>query len=120
MKSIAPVLSVKAVEKSVAWFQRVLDFQIAYPSQLPGDGESLSYAVISNGNVTIHLGLESAMNITAGNGGCHLDTDDFEVVHARAIKEEAIVYLPLHTNPVGKRSFGIKDPDGNLIAIAAT
>lgn len=40
MKTIAPVLSVKAVEKSVAWFQRVLDFQIAYLNQQPDEDES--------------------------------------------------------------------------------
>ena len=118
MKTIAPVLSVKAVEKSVAWFQRVLDFQITYLNQQPDEDESSNYAVISNGDVTIHLGLESELNIIVGNGGCHLSTDNFDSVHDRAIRQGAIVYLPLHTNPVGKRSFGIKDPDGNLIAIA--
>lgn len=118
MKTIAQVLSVESVVKSVAWFQRLLDFQIAYLNQQPDENESSNSAVISNGDVTIHPGLQSELDIIAGNGGCHLSTDDFDSVHDRAVRQGAMVYLPLHTNPVGKRSFGINDQDGNLIAIA--
>ena len=118
MKPIAPVFTVKSVSESVAWFQQVLDFQAAYLNEEPGEADSLNYAVISNEDVTIHLGRESDMDVVAGNGGCHMDTNNFDSVHERAVREGASVYLPLHTNPAGQRSFGVKDPDGNLIAIA--
>jgi predicted enzyme related to lactoylglutathione lyase len=50
-----------------------------------------------------------------GQGGANFVTPDFDAVHQRAPESGATFYIDLGEIPSGARTFGIKDPDGNLI-----
>ena len=77
-----------------------------------GEENSLNYAVLRNG---IHLGLERDMGVLAGNGGCNFVTRQFDEMHNRAVNANAKFHVDLGEIPSGARSFGIRDPDGNIL-----
>ena len=117
MTSIAPVLTVKSVARSVEWYQRLLGFEAVYLNEEPGEDDSLNYAVLRSGSISIHLGRESDMGMVAGNGGCQINTERFEEIHQIATDEGADFHLAMGRNPVGERNFGIRDLDDNRIVI---
>ena len=80
-----------------------------------GEVNSLNYAVLRNGNAGIHLGLERDMGGLAGNGGCNFVTQQFDEMHNRAVNANANFHVDLGEIPSGARSFGIRDPDGNIL-----
>ena len=116
MDSVQPVLTVRSVYRAVDWYCAVLGFEVAYLNEHPGVEGSLNYAVLRNGPVGLHLGLERDMEVVAGQGGCNFVTHQFEAAYESARKANATFYLELAEIPSGARTFGIKDPDGNLIA----
>ncbi len=117
MASIVPVLIVKSVYRSVEWYQRLLGFEPIYLNEQAGEDNSLNYAVLRSGPISIHLGRETDMNMLAGNSSCQINTDGFDALYQRTLKENAEIFLPLSKNPVGERNFGIKDPDENQIVV---
>ncbi len=116
MESVAPVLTVKSVYEAVTWYQEVLRFESVYLNEEPGEEDSLNYAVLRNGNVALHLGLEEDMENVAGQGACNFDTREFDKTYQEAKAADVTFYVELRKTPTGQRSFGIKDPDGNLIS----
>ena len=74
-----------------------------------------NYAVLRNGNAGLHLGLADDMENPAGQGGCNFVTRDFDAAHQSVRDAGATFYIELSQIPTGARTFGIKDPDGNLI-----
>lgn len=115
MESVEPVLIVKSVLLSVDWYSNFLGFAADYLNEEPDEADSLNYAVLRNGNAGIHLGLERDMGIPAGNGGCNFVTRQFDELYRRAMDANATFHVELGEIPSGARSFGIKDPDGNLL-----
>ena len=120
MATIVPVLTVKSVYRSVEWYQRLLDFDPVYLNEQSGEDDSLNYAVLRAGAISIHLARDSDTNMLAGNSSCQINTDRFETIYQLSRQENAEIFLPLSCNPVGERNFGIKDPDGNQIVITET
>ena len=115
MESVEPVLTVKSVYRSVDWYCNFLGFTADFLNEELGEENSLNYAVLRNGNAGIHLGLESDMGVLAGNGGCNFVTRQFDVLHTRAVNANAKFHVDLGEIPSGARSFGIRDPDGNIL-----
>lgn len=115
MESVQPVFTVKSVYDAVAWYQDVLRFETTFLNDAPGKADSANYAVLRNGSAGLHLGLERDMLNAAGQGSCNFGTKDFDETHQRAKDAGATFFIELSTIPTGQRTFGIKDPDGNLI-----
>ncbi len=115
MESANPVFTVKSVYESVTWYQDVLLFETVFLNEEPGEEGSLNYAVLRNGSAGLHLGLEQDMKNVKGQGGCNFNIRDFDETHQRAKSAGVTFYIELGTIPTGQRTFGIKDPDGNLI-----
>lgn len=115
MESVAPVFTVKSVRDAIAWYENVLEFEAVYLNEEPGEEDSLNYAVLRNGSVGLHLGREREMDNVAGQGACNFDTKAFDETYERAKAQGATFHIELGTIPTGQRTFGIKDPDGNLI-----
>ena len=113
MESAQPVFTVKSVENAIEWYCDVLGFEAEFVHE--GPNHPANYAVLRNGDAGLHLGLESDMENLAGQGGCNFVTRDFDAAHQSALDNGATFYLELGQIPTGARSFGIKDPDGNLI-----
>lgn len=117
MPTITPILIVKSVYRSVEWYQRLLGFESVYLNEQSGEDDSLNYAVLRAGSISIHLGREADMSMLAGNSSCQINTDRFDDCYQLVRQENAALFLALGRNPVGERTFGITDPDGNQIVI---
>jgi len=120
MSHIAPVLMVKSVYRAVDWYGAVLDMQPAYLNEEPGEEDSLNYAVLRSGSVTLHLGKEGDLSedlqARAGHGGCEINVLDYDAYRQRAVEQgERISHEG--KNPVGQRNFMLRDPDGNTLVI---
>lgn len=116
MENVAAVLTVTDMRRSLAWYENVLLFEASYLNEVAGSPESLNYAVLRNGNVSVHLGLHGDMGVPAGQGACNFDVREYDEYLRRAQDAEATFYLPPGQIPTGQRTFGIKDPDGNLLS----
>ena len=114
MRSGQPVFTVRSVNDAIDWYQDILGFEAVFRSE-PAEKDSLDYAVLLNGNAGLHLGCETAMENIAGQGACNFVTKEFNQV-LRSVKDAGVpFYINLSEIPSGQRTFGIKDPDGNLI-----
>ena len=115
MESAQPVLTVKSVYDAVDWYERVLGFSAVYLNEEPNEPDSLNYAVLSRGRVGVHLGREGDMGVIAGNGGANFVTRDYDALLAAARDSGAQFHVEPGEIPTGARTFGIRDPDGNLL-----
>ena len=113
MESAQPVFTVRSVEDAIGWYRDVLGFEAEFIHE--GPSHPANYAVLRNGNAGLHLGLADDMGNQAGQGGCNFVTRDFDAAHQSARDNSATFYIELSQIPTGARTFGIKDPDGNLI-----
>jgi len=116
MRSAQPVLIVNSVYDAIAWYQDVLGFETVLRNEQPGREDSLSYAVLLNGSVGLHLARAAEMENVAGQGACNFVTKEFEQALQSAKDAGAKFYAELGQIASGRRTFGVKDPDGNLIA----
>lgn len=71
--------------------------------------------MLRNGNAGIHLGVERDMGFLAENGGCNFVTRQFDELRNKAANAKAKFHVDLGEIPSGARSFGIRDPDGNIL-----
>lgn len=113
MESAQPVFTVKSVSEAIQWYREVLGFEADFVHE--GPGHPANYAVLSNGNAGLHLGLEADMENVAGQGAANFITRDFDAAHQHVRDHRATFYIELSRIPSGARTFGIRDPDGNLI-----
>lgn len=113
MRSIEPVFTVKSVADAISWYRETLGFEPVFVNDPQG---SQNYAVLRNGSATLQLGLEQDMANVAGQGGCSILTAEFESVLANVRRLGIPFYVEPSRIPTGQRTFGIRDPDGNLIA----
>jgi uncharacterized glyoxalase superfamily protein PhnB len=115
MESAQPVLTVRSVEDALVWFRDVLQLEAGFVHR--GPDHPANYAVLSNGGAGLHLGLEQDMENVAGQGACNFVAREFDELYQRARHAGATFFIELSEIPTGARTFGIKDPDGNLITI---
>ncbi len=113
MESAQPVFTVRSVEDAIGWYRDVLGFEAEFVHE--GPNHPANYAVLRKGNAGLHLGLADDMENAAGQGACNFVTRDFDAAHQSARDHRATFYIELSQIPTGARTFGIKDPDGNLI-----
>ena len=118
MDSIQPVLAVRSVDDSVQWYERVLHFTTSFRNEREQEPESVNYAVLDNRGAGLHLALERDMENVAGQGAFNLITRDFDEIHRRAMELDVSFFIEVTEIPTGQRSFGVKDPGGNLITLA--
>ncbi len=114
MESAQPVLIVKSVAEAVAWYIEVLGFEPVYLNPGAAAGPP-NYAVLRNGDAGLHLGLEAEMLNGAGQGAANSVTGAFEETCRRARESGAPFFIEAGEIPSGARTFGIRDPDGNLL-----
>ncbi len=115
MESAQPVFTVKSVREAITWYQEVLRFESVYLNETRDAENTPNYAVLRNGSAGLHLGWERDMENVAGQGACNFTTRDFDETYQRVKAARATFYIELSEIPTGARTFGIKDPDGNLI-----
>lgn len=110
-----PVLRVSSMERSMEYYTRVLGFEIAWCAEDDGEGELCMLALdeidllLSTGD---HLGGPPSFT-----GTLYISTTGVEDYYAR-IADEVDVIWPLEQMEYGVQEFGIRDPDGYLLAFS--
>ena len=110
-----PVLRVTDLARSVAFYRDVIGFTAAPPG---GDEEGTPFVMLSWGPVALmlspgeHLGPGPAFS-----GTLYLQVSGVETLYNR-VKGHAEEVWPLEEMSYGTREFGVRDPDGYVLAFA--
>lgn len=117
MNAAQPVLTVKSVHSSIQWYEQIFGLSATFRNERPGEPNSVNYAVLRLEDAEIHLGLERDMENAAGQGAMNLVTNRFDEVLENCRAAGARFFIEPSTIPTGQRTFGVKDPDGNLVTV---
>ena len=113
--TIMPVLKVTDMQRSIDWYTSVLGFDAKGRQADDGDGE---HCFIQADCTELLLATGSHL----GGTPCFTGTLYFQVVGVDALYERvngrAEIVWPLERQEYGTREFGIRDPDGYLLAFA--
>lgn len=115
---IIPMLFVRDVPESIAFFTRVLDFELA----LASPQEAPFYAVLTRGPYELHLNL-TPTEYRFGHGSAIVVCQDVDALfasfRARGLSVAARADSPVHQAPLdqtwGTREVYIDDPSGNTV-----
>jgi catechol 2,3-dioxygenase-like lactoylglutathione lyase family enzyme len=108
---IAPIFAVRDLKQSIAFYEAAFGFET---DATYGDG----YAILSLGDVGLHLTVWREMDPRQNAGAAYLyvtDVDDL-AVRAAAVKGGELRH-DVELKPWGLREFAIVDPDGNLLRV---
>ena len=124
MLKVAPTLLVDEIEPSLAFYTEALGFDKVV--DVPGDDGKLAFAMLSQGNVEIHLqtrvGAAQDIPYLAGRGGppsgfLYIDVKDVHGLFER-LKGRVEVLVPLQKTFYGATHFFIKDPGGQVVGFS--
>jgi predicted enzyme related to lactoylglutathione lyase len=122
MIKIDPIIAVKDVEASTAWYQQVFELKRAH-------GESESFAVLMSEKDEVMLCLHAweaddhptmrNSAITPGNGLIlYFKTDKMDDIRQNVEKTGTLIEEDIHVNPNStKREFSLRDPDGYFLTV---
>jgi uncharacterized glyoxalase superfamily protein PhnB len=114
-KKIVPVLKVSDAQKAVDFYTGVLDFTVAWRAANDGGGENCmlqagaTSLLLSTG---AHLGDKPQFT-----GTLYFSMTGVQEFFER-IKQHVEVVWPLERMDYGQKEFGIRDPDGYVLAFA--
>jgi len=117
LKSIMPVLRVADLDRAVDWYTRILGFELIWRAANDGGGEN---GMLGSGGVNLMLSTGSHLGDTpAFTGTLYFETDGVRELYT-AVKDRVTVVWPLGTMDYGTLEFGIRDPDGYMLAFSET
>jgi catechol 2,3-dioxygenase-like lactoylglutathione lyase family enzyme len=115
LKSVMPVLKVREMDSATRFYTRELGFSVAWRSPGDGGGEN---CMLESGRVAVLLSTGSQL----GSPPRFTGTIYFEVGDVDGLWEKfgrtADVVWPISDMDYGTREFGIRDPDGYVLAFA--
>jgi uncharacterized glyoxalase superfamily protein PhnB len=112
---IMPVLKVTDLQRSIDWYTAALGFETVRRFEQDGGGEN---CFIRAGETELllttgaHLGDPPAFT-----GTIYFRVAGVDAIYAK-VKDRAEIVWPLEEQEYGTREFGIRDPDGYLLAFA--
>ena len=109
-----PILVVRDIEKSVAYYRDALGFSVDFSY-----GEPPSYAGVYRGSVLVHLQAESQADRPPGGSAVYLYVEDADRTHAELRERGARIEKEPQDYPYGLRDFDVRDLDGNRLVIAS-
>ncbi len=113
--AIMPVLRVADLQRSIDWYTGVLGFASQGRSVGDGDGEN---CFVRAGDVELLLSTGSHLGGSPGfTGTLYFQVVGVDPLFARVNGRPEVVW-PLEQQEYGTREFGIRDPDGYLLAFA--
>jgi uncharacterized glyoxalase superfamily protein PhnB len=117
---IVPVLSVKDVDASIAFYTEKLGFK--QDMVLAGPDGVNSFAGVSLGNSTFMLSRAETANV--GQGVVFMiyipEESDIDKVYSDVQAKGVAIVEPLKTEYWGDRVFSVKDPDGFYLTVSKT
>ena len=114
-KSIMPVLRVEELQRAIDWYTGTLGFALLWRQPNDGEGEN---AMLESGST--HLMLSTGSHLggkPAFTGTLYFEMSDVRALWER-VKDAADVVWPLSAMDYGTLEFGIRDPDGYLLAFS--
>ncbi len=109
-----PILVVRDIEKSVAYYRDRLGFTVDFTY-----GEPPSYAGVYRGSVLLHLQAESQTDRPPGGSAVYLYVEDADRTHTELRERGARIEKEPQDYPYGLRDFDVRDLDGNRLVIAS-
>lgn len=114
LRAICPVIPVRNVAASAAFYERHLGFATAFMA------DDRSYAVVARDGQALHLTdaseSEAALRATANNISLYIEVEDVAALwSAVEASRPATKLRALEDKPWGTREFHILDPDGCLL-----
>jgi uncharacterized glyoxalase superfamily protein PhnB len=118
MKPIMPILAVNDIERSIAFYRDVLEFNLDFT--MPGDDGRVIHASLSRGDACVTFGpwdrTSGVDPACRGAGVVHYftaeDDVDIDEYFVRAVAGGASVFQEPTNQFWGHRDWGITDPDG--------
>src|SRR6185436_19702807 len=115
LKSVMPALQVSDMERAVQFYTRQLGFVVVW--RAPGDGGGEN-CMLESGAVAVllssgpHLGAPPKLT-----GSIYFDVDGVDGLW-ESVMPNADVAWPISNLEYGTREFGIRDPDGYVLAFS--
>lgn len=115
-RAVMPVLRVTDMQRAIDWYTGILGLGQLWRSAADGGGEN---CMLGEGTVRVLLSTGSHLGGTpAFTGTLYFDTPEVRALFDR-IRDKADVVWPLEAMEYGTLEFGIRDPDGYVLAFAA-
>ncbi|SFI38755.1 VOC family protein [Planctomicrobium piriforme] len=115
IRNLVPVLLVRDLDSSIRFYVDVLGFHKQWRQSTPDAGEN---CLLNHGTVDLLLSTGPHLGSTPQfTGTFYLSMFDVDEFYEQ-IRDRADVVWPLQTMPMGQREFGIRDPDGYVLAFA--
>jgi uncharacterized glyoxalase superfamily protein PhnB len=115
VKRITPVLLVSSMERSVQFYTQVLGFEVCWRAPDDGDGES---CMLEIGDASVLLSTGSHLGDSPKfSGTLYFDTVGVAEFY-KTVKDKVDLVWPLEKMGYGQTEFGLRDPDGYVLAFA--
>lgn len=116
-QSVSPSFPCKNINATLNYYKDVLAFRETFVNR-DDNGSDPVYAIVSRGNVQVHLFPERDGQ-EAGHGGSHfLITNAEEYFDSLEKSGVTIVYKDFESGMYNLKTFTIKDVDGNFLTFA--
>lgn len=106
----AAILPTRDVERSLAFFEERLGFEVAFRW-----GDPLYYAGVCRGALTIHLNGNSPAARPPGSAAVSVFVEDADEIHREFVARAVMISVAIDDRPYGMRDFAVEDPDGNTL-----
>ncbi len=117
LKSLEPILWVRSIEDSVAFYQEKLGFELRFA--MTGDGGKMLHASVVNGDVVLMLG-DAADRPRGGGVELYTYAENVDEYYARVRDAGTQVTQEITDQYWGDRTFTVTDPDGYVLTFAQT
>jgi catechol 2,3-dioxygenase-like lactoylglutathione lyase family enzyme len=117
-RSVMPVLKVTDLQRSVAFYTEVLGFDVCWQAANDGGGENCMLEAGAT-NLLLSTGSQLGDKRPQLTGTLYFQTPAARDFFER-VRHKAEVVWPLEVMDYGQIEFGIRDPDGYVLAFAET
>lgn len=121
--TVAPVLGVADVVKSVDYFCDVLGFECDRATALYGGEEGAVYAVLARAGIAVHLQIRRGTTLTAPRGpqdtDAYFNVSDSDALYAEYKQKTVRVLREIENSAYGLRDFMIETPDGHRLVFGS-
>jgi len=114
-KSVMPVLRVTDLDTSIAFYQGWFGFKMVWRAPNDGGGEG---CILEREDVAVLLSTGDHLGkVPAFTGTLYFNIDGVADLYA-ALKDRVEMVWPLEEMDYGTLEFGVRDPDGYMLAFA--